>query len=60
MIKAHKIRLNLTPEQAQYFTKAAGTARFCFNWALAEWKQHYEAGGKPNAKALKKAVPRYP
>lgn len=54
MIKAHKIRLNPTPEQAQYFTKAAGTARFCFNWALAEWKQHYEAGGKPNAKALKK------
>ncbi len=54
MIKAHKIRLNPTPEQAQYFTKAAGTARFCFNWALAEWKQQYEAGGKPNAKALKK------
>ncbi len=54
MIKAHKIRLNPTPEQAQYFTKAAGTARFCLNWALAEWKQQYEAGGKPNAKALKK------
>src|SRR5947209_17610506 len=30
MIKAHKIRLNPTPEQAQYFTKAAGTARFCY------------------------------
>ncbi len=26
MIKAHKIRLNPTPEQAIYFAKAAGTA----------------------------------
>src|SRR6266567_1101736 len=54
MIKAHKIRLHPTPEQATYFAKAAGTARFCFNWALAEWKQQYEAGGKPSARALKK------
>jgi putative transposase len=54
MIKAHKIRLHPTPEQATYFAKAAGTARFCFNWALAEWKQQYEAGGKPSALALKK------
>ena len=28
MIKAHKIRLNPTPEQEIYFRKAAGTARF--------------------------------
>ncbi|TMC39352.1 MAG: transposase, partial [Chloroflexi bacterium] len=27
MIKAHKIRLNPTPEQANYFARAAGTAR---------------------------------
>ena len=54
MIKAHKIRLHPTPEQAQYFVRAAGTARFVFNWALAEWKTQYEAGGKPNAIALKK------
>jgi putative transposase len=54
MIKAHKIRLHPTPEQAHYFVRAAGTARFVFNWALAEWKTQYEAGGKPNAKALKK------
>ena len=38
MIKAHKIRLNPTPEQEIYFRKAAGTARFVFNWALAKWK----------------------
>jgi putative transposase len=36
MIKAHKIRLHPTPEQAKYFARAAGTARFVFNWALAE------------------------
>ena len=40
MIKAHKIRLNPTPEQETYFKKACGTARFVFNWALAHWKEH--------------------
>ena len=54
MIRAHKIRLNPTPEQANYFARAAGTSRFCFNWGLAEWKRQYETGGKPNALALKK------
>src|SRR2546421_12743043 len=54
MIKAHKIRLHPTPEQANYFARAAGTARFVFNWALAEWKRQYETGEKPNALALKK------
>jgi len=53
MIKAHKIRLNPTPEQATYFAKAAGTARFCFNWARAQWQEQYEAGGKPSALALR-------
>lgn len=54
MIKAHKIRLNPTPEQAVYFAKAAGTARFVWNWALAEWSRQYEAGEKPTALKLKK------
>src|SRR5256714_4520491 len=54
MIKAHKIRLHATPDQANDFARAAGTARFVFNWAVAEWKTQYEAGGKPSAKALKK------
>lgn len=35
MIRAHKIRLNPTPEQEQYFRQAAGNARFAWNWALA-------------------------
>ena len=53
MIKAHKIRLNPTPEQATYFAKAAGTARFTFNWAVAEWRRQVEAGEKPSALALR-------
>jgi putative transposase len=38
MIRAHKIRLNPTPEQAVYFRKAAGTKRFVYNQALDLWK----------------------
>src|SRR4030067_1470147 len=40
MVKAHKIRLNPTPEQEMYFRKACGTARCVYNWGLAEWKRH--------------------
>jgi len=54
MQRAHKIRLNPTPEQEQYFRQACGIARFCFNWGLAEWKHQYEEGGKSSAYALKK------
>ena len=38
MIRAHKFRLNPTPEQEIYFRKAAGTKRFVYNQALALWK----------------------
>ena len=54
MIKAHKIRLHPTPEQANYCARAAGTSRFVWNWALAEWNRQYEAGEKPTALKLKK------
>ncbi len=53
MIKAHKIRLNPTPEQTKYFARAAGTARFTFNWAVVEWKRLDEAGEKPSALKLR-------
>jgi putative transposase len=59
-IKAHKIRLNPTPEQEEYLRRAAGTRRFCYNWGLAEWNRQYaefkegKREKKPNAKALKK------
>lgn len=36
--RAHKIRLNPTPEQEIYLRKAAGTKRFVYNWALDRWK----------------------
>ena len=54
MIKAHKIRLHPTAEQQVYFAKAAGTARFVWNWTLAEWNRQYEAGEHPTALKLKK------
>jgi IS605 OrfB family transposase len=54
MIRAHKIRLHPTLEQAQYFARAAGVARFVWNWALAEWNRQYEAGEKPTKLKLKK------
>ena len=43
MILAHKIALDPSNVQATYFAKAAGVARFAYNWALAEWKRQYEA-----------------
>jgi len=54
MLRAHKIRLNPTAEQANYFARAAGTSRFVWNWALAEWNRRYEAGERPTALKLKK------
>ena len=43
-----------TPEQANYFARAAGTSRFVWNWALAEWDRQYQASEKPTAFKLKK------
>ena len=51
---AHKIRLTPTPEQVVYFRNACGTARFTYNWALAEWQRQYQAGETPSMFALKK------
>ena len=39
MHRAHKIKLQPTKAQEQYFARACGTARFAFNWALAEWQK---------------------
>lgn len=43
MLTAHRIALNPNNLQATYFARAAGTARFAYNWALAEWQRQYEA-----------------
>lgn len=42
MILAHKIALDPNNAQRTYLAKAAGTARFAYNWALAEWQRQYE------------------
>ncbi len=52
-IKAHKIRLNPTPEQTEYLKRGAGIRRFCYNWGLAEWNRQVAAGEKPSAMKLK-------
>lgn len=55
MLRAHKIRLHPTPAQAVYLKKAAGTARFVYNWALAQWKAtHYGGVQGPGPMALKR------
>ena len=43
MLVAHRIRLDPNNVQATYFARAAGTARFAYNWALGEWRKQYEA-----------------
>lgn len=43
MLIAHKIALDPNNVQATYFARAAGAARFAYNWALAEWQRQYEA-----------------
>ncbi len=62
MYVAHKIRLVPNNKEATYFAKAAGTARFAYNWALAEWNRQYDAHKedpslpKPNQYALRKQL----
>ena len=56
MLLAHKIALNPNLAQRSYFARASGTARFAYNWALAEWQRQYQAGGKPNDVALRRQL----
>lgn len=37
LLKAHKIKLNPTPEQERYFWQASAVARRAWNWALGEY-----------------------
>jgi putative transposase len=43
MLISHKIALDPNNVQETYFIRAAGVARFAYNWALAEWQRQYEA-----------------
>lgn len=59
---AHKIALDPNNVQATYFARAAGTARFAYNWALAQWQRQYEAfkldnsQPKPSQMALRREL----
>jgi putative transposase len=54
MIFAHKIALDLTQAHEADGRKAAGTARFTYNWGLSQWQEQYRNGEHPTAAGLKK------
>jgi putative transposase len=62
MLVAHRIRLDPNNAQATHLARAAGVARFSYNWALARWKEQYEAHkanpalSKPNEAALRREL----
>lgn len=62
MLIAHKIALAPNNVQATYLARASGTARFAYNWALAEWSRQYEAHKadptqpKPSQAALRRQL----
>jgi hypothetical protein len=49
------IALDLTAEQAAHLRRACGTARYAYNWDLAEWKRMHAAGEKPSMMKVKAA-----
>jgi putative transposase len=53
MILGHVIALDPTPKQANYFRRACGTARFAYNWGLAEWERIRASGEQPFAQKIK-------
>lgn len=49
MILTHKIALDLNNKQVTYCQQSAGTARFAYNWALANWNAQYKAWQADNS-----------
>ena len=41
VIRGHVIQLVTTPVQEDYLARAAGVARFAYNWALEAWQDIY-------------------
>ena len=62
MLFAHRIRLEPNNVQATGLSKAAGVARFAYNWALGEWQRQYDlsktdpALPRPNETALRRQL----
>jgi putative transposase len=46
---SHKIALKTNNKQNTYFAKAAGVARFAYNWGLQAWTCQYEAWKSDNS-----------
>ena len=62
MIAGQRIRLDPNNVQATCLSKAAGVARFSYNWALEEWQRQYDACkadptlSKPSEAALRRQL----
>lgn len=54
MLIAHRIELDPTVAQMDYFQRACGTARFVWNWALSEWLRQCRLGQSPSSSRLRK------
>ena len=52
----HKIALDPNNKQRTLLARSAGTARFAYNWALAEWQRQDRNGDKPNEAALRRRL----
>lgn len=56
MILTHKIELQPTHKQAEFFSQCAGAARFFWNRALDQWQTRYESGVKTSEAELRKEI----
>jgi len=62
MLVAHQIRLDPNNLQRTYLARAAGVARFAYNWGLTEWGRQYAASRvdptlkQPNQAALRRQL----
>jgi len=50
IVRAYKTELNPNNQQRGWCNRCSGSARFVFNWALADRKQRYEEDGLPTNK----------
>mgnify|MGYP002641063588 CR=1 FL=1 len=48
MLRAYKTRLIVNDKERTTLRQYAGASRFVYNWALADRKAMFDAGGKPN------------
>jgi hypothetical protein len=53
LILGHTITLGPTPDQECHLRRACGTARYAYNWGLAERQRMHTAGERPSMRAIK-------